>query len=78
LAVFAFVIADSPVGSRMPRLDWPVFALGVLLVLGAVCIVALGYRRTTERVASAVPRPEPGTAMRTSNDAGEEVRVTRV
>jgi hypothetical protein len=55
LAFAAFRFTWLPFGSPLPMIDWPVFAAGVALALGAVAIVALGYRRSQEAELSAAP-----------------------
>lgn len=40
--------AGLPIGSAMPLVDWPIFAAGIVLALGALSIFALGYLRMNE------------------------------
>jgi hypothetical protein len=69
LSCAAFIFAGVPWGSRMPIVDWAVFAAGIAFALGALSIVVLGYLR--------VATPEHvGNFHSTGND--DEVRITRV
>ncbi len=45
LAAAAFRFAGFPFRSAMPSVDWSIFLAGVALALGALSILALGYRR---------------------------------
>jgi MFS family permease len=57
LAAAAFRFTGLPLRSAMPLVDWPIFLLGIFLAVGAVSILALGYRRA--RTTSA-PLAMPG------------------
>jgi hypothetical protein len=46
LSAAALSFVGMPYGSALPRLDWTLFAVGVLFGLGAVSIAALGFVRT--------------------------------
>jgi hypothetical protein len=50
LAAAAFRFAGLPLRSPIPLVDWSIFAAGVALAIGALSILALGYRRARERV----------------------------
>jgi hypothetical protein len=92
LAFGAFRFAGLPIGSSLPRLDWAVFAVGLLLGLGAASILLLGYRRAMDASNATVaheaqphandPAPQKISTWaempRLQFDAEEEVRVTRV
>ncbi len=67
LGMAAILFVRLPFGSAMPRIEWPLFAAGLVLVLGALSVVALGYLRVTEgsgRAAGREPagRPAPASA----------------
>jgi hypothetical protein len=53
LSCAAFLFTGIPFGSRIPAVDWPVFAGGVAFALGAAATLALGYVRITSREAVA-------------------------
>lgn len=54
-AALAFV--GVPYGTSLPRLDWPLFAVGFFFGLGAASIAALGFIRTAARGAQPPPQP---------------------
>ena len=92
LTVAALVFSGLPVGSAIPRLDWSVFAVGIVFALGAVSIAALGFLGTPPRAAPEAEPPEASlyepllaeTARRAveidrnSVEIDENVRVRRV
>jgi hypothetical protein len=92
LAFGAIRFAGLPIGSSLPRLDWAVFAVGLLLGLGAASILLLSYWRAMGAPNATVaheaqphasePAPEKISTWaempRLQFDAEEEVRVTRV
>ena len=45
IAAAALRFSGLPFGSASPLLDWPIFAGGVLLALGALSVLTLGYWR---------------------------------
>jgi hypothetical protein len=45
LSVGALRFSGFPISSAVPAVDWPVFALGVVLALGAVSVLTVGYWR---------------------------------
>jgi MFS family permease len=60
LAAAAFRFAGLPFRSAMPSVDWSIFLGGVFFVLGALAILALGYRRArTEAEDEAEGEGEP-------------------
>jgi hypothetical protein len=48
LSIGALRFSGFPISSAVPAVDWPVFALGVVLGLGAVSVLILGYWRCAE------------------------------
>jgi amino acid transporter len=74
LAWAALFFTGLPLGTDLPLMDWPLFAAGLVLALGSVSILALGYRRASERIARSAPAAEPASAERDE----EEIRVRRV
>jgi hypothetical protein len=89
----ALRFAGLPIGSRTPTLDWAVFSVGVVLALGAVSILLLGYlrlrgrprRRSTPREADlrAAQRQlraaiEQDRDIRMTADEEDDIRVRRV
>lgn len=76
LSIGALRFSGFPVGSAMPAVDWPVFALGVVLALGAVSVLATGYWRGKElpaaRQAQRMSRPaeRPAVAPRPAGQPG--------
>jgi amino acid transporter len=74
LAWAALFFTGVPLGTDLPLMDWPLFAGGLVLALGSVSILALGYRRVSERIARLEPAAEPPSAKRDEY----EIRVTRV
>ena len=94
LAFAAFRFAGLPTGSSLPRLDWAVFGVGLLLTLGAASILFLGYLRAVSASTKALrvqgygrahtnepARQETSTwaeMPRLRFDAEDEVRVTKV
>ena len=46
LSAAALSFVGVPYGSALPRLDWTLFAVGLLFGLGALAIAALGFVRT--------------------------------
>lgn len=62
LGVAALTFSGLPLGSAVPRLDWLMFSAGIVLLLGALSILALGYWRTSEaprKAARPAKRPDP-------------------
>jgi hypothetical protein len=60
VAALAFVLirfAGLPFDSVMPMVDWTSLALGVLMGLGVLAILALGHRRSQERSAMETEPP---------------------
>jgi hypothetical protein len=57
LAWAALFFTGLPIGTALPMMDWPIFAAGVALALGGLCVLAFGYRRVSERVLRAGPNP---------------------
>ncbi|MGH6925018.1 MAG: hypothetical protein ACRED5_14895 [Propylenella sp.] len=49
LSAGALRFSGLPLGSDTPFIDWPAFAAGLLLALGAFSLLATGYWRTRER-----------------------------
>jgi hypothetical protein len=49
LGIAAILFVGLPGSTAMPELVWPLRAAGIVLALGAVSVVALGYVRVTER-----------------------------
>jgi hypothetical protein len=49
LGTAAILFVGLPGSAAMPELVWPLRAAGIVLALGAVSVVALGYLRVTER-----------------------------
>ena len=76
LAAAALVFTGLPLGTRLPLMDWPLFAAGLVLALGTLCVLAVGYRRLWER--TRFPGPTGPSAERTSATEEGEIRVTRV
>lgn len=74
LAWAALFFTGVPLGTELPMMDWPIFAGGLVLALGSVSILALGYRRVSERIAGSGPAAETAS---TERDA-DEIRVTPV
>ena len=74
LAWAALFFTGLPLGTDLPLMDWPLFAGGLVLALGSVSILALGYRRASERMARSAPAAEPASAERDE----DEIRVRRV
>ena len=76
LAMAAFVFVGVPYGSLVPRLDWTLFAVGLLLALGAVSIAVLGSIRTKRGAWSSAQRPvrrddRPGTRQEEEDPEGD-------
>ena len=59
LSAATFTFVGLPYGSVLPRLDWALFAAGLVFGLGAVCIAALGFSRTAARADRASGRQAP-------------------
>ncbi len=93
LAYAAIRFADYfPLKSPVPIIDWTAFVAGILLALGALAIVALGYWRSQEgdtlpvvhmqQIRNAQEQLhaafEQSAALQRDGDADDEVRVTRV
>ena len=74
LAWAALFFTGVPLGTNLPLMDWPLFAGGLVLALGSVSILALGYRRASERMARSASAAEPASAERDEDD----IRVRRV
>jgi hypothetical protein len=49
LGTAASLFVELPGSAKMPELVWPMRAAGIVLALGAVSVVTLGYLRVTER-----------------------------
>jgi hypothetical protein len=45
LSIGTLRFSGFPISSAVPAVDWPVFALGVVLALGAVAVLMTGYWR---------------------------------
>jgi hypothetical protein len=81
LAWVTLQFAGVPIGSRAPAIDWGAFALGAILLLGAVAIVALGYRRLTERPLPSPSHPRasaPSVSEPYSYEGEDDIKVRRV
>ena len=82
LAGAALVFTGVPLGTRLPLMDWPVFAAGLVLGLGGLCILAMGYRRLSESAARSAPETwaefEPAAPAASADTDEEEIRVRRV
>jgi hypothetical protein len=74
LAWAALFFTGLPLGTDLPLMDWPLFAGGLVLALGSVSILALGYRRASERMTRSAPG---GQSARAETD-DSEIRVTPV
>jgi hypothetical protein len=75
LAWAALFFTGLPMGTALPMMDWPLFMLGVALALGGACVLALGYRRVSERAPRRAPAAE---TQRAETYREEEIRVRRV
>jgi hypothetical protein len=67
LALAAFRFVRLPIGSPVPALDWPLFAMAIVLACGAAAIAALGYRRAQQAA------PERAAAMSRTEADGPPV-----
>ncbi len=64
LGVAALTFSGLPLGSAVPRLDWLMFSAGIVLLLGALSILTLGYLRTGETPPAARASKRPGPTAR--------------
>jgi hypothetical protein len=92
LAYTAIRFAGVPFDSPVPLLDWTVLALGALLGLGVIAILALGHHRTQEAAAPPLVHMQQIRSAQQqlrsafeseqrrglSDDAESEIRVRRV
>ncbi len=93
LAAAAFRFAGLPLHSAMPLVDWSIFLAGVLVTLGALSILGLGFlrARTPSEAEPAVVHMQQireaqiqlrtaleNAALATSSFEDDEVRVRRV
>jgi hypothetical protein len=81
LAWAALQFAGLPIGSRAPAMDWGAFALGAILLLGAMGIVALGYRRLMERPIPSLSDPRVSATELSQPyyyEGDDDIKVTRV
>lgn len=81
VAVFgwaAFLFSGLPIASRSPLIDWMAFGSGVVLALGAMCILALGFLRVRGRPEARPPPPGARLPPEDPYDMDDDVKVTRV
>ncbi|HWT30879.1 MAG TPA: hypothetical protein VN240_07620, partial [Propylenella sp.] len=82
LAGAALVFTGVPLGTRLPLMDWPIFAAGLALGLGGVCILAAGYRRLSETAGRVEPAAwaerESAVESPAADTDDSEIRVRRV
>lgn len=79
-AVLAFAIlwfVKLPFGSPVPLLDWPLLGVGIVLLLGAGSIAALGYWRSQDGrpIAGVLPRGAAPQERQFSSEEEGEVPV---